>query len=103
MTATDLSRKGDHFPLGAPMTTPSRGDDIATPFGLRYATLPNDGAIFDPDFSKISYDEATQTAIFTEDDGTVITAGRHTSTKTTTSTASRDRSGDDKDSDSTGD
>lgn len=102
MTANDLFRKGDHFPLGRPMVA-SSSDDAVTPFGLRYATMPNEAATFEPDFSRISYDSETQTAIFMEDDGSVIQAGRHTSTKTTTSTASRDRSGNDSDSDSAGD
>jgi putative ATP-grasp target RiPP len=102
MTANDLFRKVDHFPLGRPMVASGR-DDAVTPFGLRYATMPSEAATFEPDFSKISYDLETQTAIFTEDDGSVIQAAKHTSTKTTTTTASQDRKGDDKDSDATGD
>ena len=104
MTANDLIRKGDHFPLNAPMVAPRRDDEAIMPFGLRYATMPNKAATFEPDFSKISYDPETQTAIFTEEDGSVIQAGRHTSTQTTTSTASQDRKpGADKDTDAAGD
>jgi putative ATP-grasp target RiPP len=103
MTANDVIREGDHFPLGSPMAPPKHDDEVATPFGLRFATTPNEAAIFEPDFTKISYDQESQTATFTEDDGSVIQAGRHTSTKTTTSTASRDRSGNDSDTDSAGD
>lgn len=103
MITNDLTREGDHFPLARPMIAPHRDGDVVTPFGLRYATMPNDAAIFEPDFSKISYDEETQTAIFTEEDGTIVRAGRHTSTKTTTSTASQDRKGNDRDTDAAGD
>lgn len=103
MSANDIIREGDHFPLGSPMIPPSHNDDVAMPFGLRFATTPNEAATFEPDFAKVSFDPESQTAIFTEDDGSVIQAGRHTSTKTTTSTASRDRSGNDSDTDSAGD
>lgn len=103
MTANDLIREGDHFPLGNPIVAPSQDGDIVVPFGLNFATTPNEAATSEPDFTKISYDPESQIAIYTEDDGSVIQASQHTSTKTTTSTASHDRNGDDKDTDSTGD
>lgn len=105
MDKNDLLRQVDHFPLGSPMEASSSDEDgVIIPFGLRYATMPNNAAIFEPDFAKISYDTETQTAVVTEDDGSIIQAGRHTSTKTTTSTSRDDRKGSsDKDTDAAGD
>jgi putative ATP-grasp target RiPP len=102
MIINDLIRYGDHFPLGSPMKATNDSDTEVAPFGLRYSTMPN--TTLAPDFTKISYDSGTQTAIFTEEDGSIIQAGRHTSTQTTTDTASQDRKpGQDKDTDATGD
>jgi putative ATP-grasp target RiPP len=96
----DLVREGDHFPLGENLA--ERESSVATPFGLRYATLPNDGSRVELDFSRISYDPERQIATVIDDDGSIIPAMRHTSTQTKTTTASQDRKGDDSDTDATG-
>lgn len=105
----DLTRYGDQFPLGTASGADNDGPGSgigalggARPFGLRYAVSPPASSVVSIDFSRVSYDPVRQIAIVTEDDGSVLPAMRHTSTRTTTSTASEDRGGPDRDTDATG-
>lgn len=87
--------------------TPGRADaqaqDTGTaPLGLTYA-VPTATPI-DVDTSEVTYDATRQVSVIaSEDGGTILAMGRHTSTQTSTSTASSDRNGNDRDTDSTGD
>ncbi|MBO0802110.1 MAG: putative ATP-grasp-modified RiPP [Nocardiopsaceae bacterium] len=100
--ANDLSACAGQFPLEEEHGTGQAAGDPVRPFGLRYATAVPASAIASIDFSGIRYDEEQQIAVVTDDDGTLIPAMKHTSTRTKTSTASHDRQGDDSDTDATG-
>ena len=102
MTINDLTRPGDHFPLGEALADDHSDASAVRPFGLRFATTPTAAAVVDIDWSKVGYDQAHQITTVTEDDGTVLPAMKHTSTRTSTTTSSHDRKGADSDTDSTG-
>jgi putative ATP-grasp target RiPP len=102
MTINDLTRTGDHFPLSRPLPDGDSDAPALRPFGLRFASTPTAAAMVDLDWSRIGYDETQQVATVTDDDGTVLPAMRHTSTRTSTTTASQDRNPTDNDTDTTG-
>lgn len=96
-----LTEHRHQFPLGRhvpPDNATGDPNDRIMPFGLKYAVTPH--ATVDVDFSALSYDADRQIAVV-DDDGTLIPAMRHTSTKTKTHTG--DRSSGDSDTDTTGD
>ncbi|MGH3381380.1 MAG: putative ATP-grasp-modified RiPP [Actinoallomurus sp.] len=99
-----LTNSRHQFPLDyAPGTTgaQTQGADMA-PLGMTYA-VPTATPI-DVDTAEVTYDATRQVSVIaTEEGGTILAMGRHTSTQTSTSTASSDRNGNDRDTDSSGD
>ncbi|MCW2914405.1 MAG: hypothetical protein JWN52_2473 [Actinomycetia bacterium] len=98
--SNDVARVGSHFPLGAQLG-PYIGGEAVRPFGLQYATEPTE--VIDLEWDQLGYDEGRQIAIVTDEDGAILPAMKHTSTKTKTSTNSDDRKPPDDDEDATGD
>jgi putative ATP-grasp target RiPP len=99
-----LTASRHQIPLAHPPgRTDAQAQDAGTaPLGLRYA-VPTATPV-DVATPEVTYDGTRQVSVIaSEDGGTILAMGRHTSTQTSTSTASSDRNGNDRDTDSTGD
>jgi putative ATP-grasp target RiPP len=101
MGAQAIWRSQDVFPLGTPAGQPSAsggtgGETI--PFGLRYLTDPDAGAVSDVDFGSVSFDEDAQISMVRGRAG-LVPLFKHTSGQTSTTMNAQDRKTSDSDTD----